>query len=226
MATNWAQLVEEIRPHVVKIQTMNGWGTGFFCARIPKLNGVGIATAQHVIEHAEDWNQPLKLYCCGKKPITLPWGQWLSLSHKSEDASVVVVLGDKVEPPSERLPRVDSTKYLAEGHEVGWVGFPSVYPDGLCFFSGRVSVYDRPRERYLLDGVSIPGVSGGPVFYRDGKTKALTLMGSITGYTRPGGGREAVGLCVANEITKAKAIETQLAEILAEQKSAGLEARK
>ena len=217
MATWAAAAVREIRPHVVKIQTMDGWGTGFFSARIPKLDGVGIATAKHVVERAHEWNQPIRLYCDGAEPALVQHGvksgQWFPLFDESgEDAAVIVVFGDIISPPGDRLPRMDPSKYRYLGAEVGWVGYPSVHPDDLCFFSGCVSVYDEPRERYLLDGVVIPGVSGGPVFFWNEETNAVTVIGSITGYTHPRN-RESVGLSVANEITKAEAIEKRLSRI-------------
>ena len=213
MAT-WAALaVKKIRPHVVKIQTMDGWGTGFFSARIPKLSGVGIATARHVIERADEWHQPTKLYCYGAEPVLVQYDKWSPLFHEAgEDAAVIVVFGDIVSPPEERLPRIHSKIYRSPGSEVGWVGYPSVHPEDLCFFSGCVSVYDQAKERYLLDGVVIPGVSGGPVFYWDEEAGSPKVIGSITGYTHPKD-RGTVGLSVANEITQAKAIEARLAGI-------------
>jgi hypothetical protein len=35
----------------------------------------------------------------------------------------------------------------------------------MCFFSGTMSAWQAPKKSYLIDGVAINGVSGGPVFH-------------------------------------------------------------
>lgn len=64
------------------------------------------------------------------------------------------------------------------GVELGWLGFPRVASDQLCFFSGRVSAIRE--DHFLVDGTAIHGVSGGPAFCitEDGPK----LLGSITAY--------------------------------------------
>ena len=41
------------------------------------------------------------------------------------------------------------------GSEIGWLGFPSVAPHDLCFFSGNISARQEYRKAYLVDGVAI-----------------------------------------------------------------------
>jgi hypothetical protein len=66
---------------------------------------------------------------------------------------------------------------LPRGAEVGWLGFPGlVYPE-LCFFRGVVSGYSERPPIYLIDGVAINGVSGGPAFDRTG-----LLAGFVSAY--------------------------------------------
>ncbi len=68
--------------------------------------------------------------------------------------------------------------------EVGWLGYPSLdgLTEQLCFFSGRISLADRKRHRYLIDGTSVPGCSGGPVFCRT--LHGLRIVGAMTEYLR------------------------------------------
>ena len=96
-------------------------------------------------------------------------------------------------------------KSLKRGVAVGWVGYPSVH-DNLCFFSGHVSAFDQDRNRYLLDGVAIGGVSGGPVFYYG--PDGLTVMGAVSAYSR--GDKTELGLCVAGEVNSFLAMADSL----------------
>ena len=70
----------------------------------------------------------------------------------------------------------------------------------LCFFAGRVSSVLEKEQGYLLDGVIINGVSGGPVIasYYDG---TFNFFGVVSAY-RPNlnAGNTLPGLGVATSI--------------------------
>ena len=216
MPKQWHQAVDEVRPYVVKIETKSGWGTGFYCVHMPEYNWIGIATASHVIEAAISWEEPIKLHCQDARPVILnPRSEWIPVIDPVEDSAIIVVVDStKLDLPGGQLRRVASNRRISEGVEVGWVGYPTVHTD-LCFFSGRISAYDAPRERYLLDGTSIPGVSGGPVFLPGAVDGPPRLIGSITGYKSPSGS-STPGLCVANEFSKAESLEQRLRNVVAE----------
>jgi secreted trypsin-like serine protease len=59
-----------------------------------------------------------------------------------------------------------------------YVGFPGIEPDTLCLFSGNISA--RQTARYLIDGVAIHGVSGGPVIHLHGS--GLRIVGVVSHY--------------------------------------------
>ena len=62
-------------------------------------------------------------------------------------------------------------------------------PQKLCFFSGRVSAYLAEENAYLVDGVAINGVSGGPAFHETGKIIGLVtayIVNRATGEALPG----------------------------------------
>jgi len=58
---NWNSIVGKITPYIVKIETPNGHGTGFLCLYNQDKSLFGIATAHHVVSHALDWKQPIRL---------------------------------------------------------------------------------------------------------------------------------------------------------------------
>ncbi len=75
-------------------------------------------------------------------------------------------------------------RYMKVGSEIGWLGFPAIAAKDLCFFSGQVSATQADRNRYLVDGVVIHGVSGGPAF-------------SVYGIDEPSAGPTVIGLATA-----------------------------
>jgi SAM-dependent methyltransferase len=56
----------------VKIETPNGWGTGFLAFWNHDRNGCGIATAAHVLKHTNDWQQPIKVIGESRTPLAAP----------------------------------------------------------------------------------------------------------------------------------------------------------
>ena len=229
MAKEWHEAFEEIRPYVVGIETKSGRGTGFCCARIPEYDFVCIATAAHVIDSAVSWEEPIKLsFEHGQAaPVVLqPRVDWFQeMDRASDSAMIILPRGSTVPLPQadEQLERLASTSRMRVGVEVAWVGYPSVHHE-LCFFSGRVSAYDENRAAYLLDGTSIPGVSGGPVFLPGVGKSPPKLIGSITGYTSPGGTTPTPGLCLATSFYKSEEIEQRIHEILSQQAAESEEA--
>jgi hypothetical protein len=57
-----------------------------------------------------------------------------------------------------------------------------VNADTLCFFTGTVSARTVAQKSYLIDGVAIHGVSGGPVFHRSIDSGAVEIIGSMVAY--------------------------------------------
>ena len=64
---------------------------------------------------------------------------------------------------------------------MGWLGYPDLEPNALCFFSGTVSYHLAARKAYLIDGVALSGVSGGPVIYVP-SAGAVQIIGSVSAY--------------------------------------------
>ena len=58
---NWDQIVNKITPHIVKIETQTKYGTGFLSLYNENKTLCGVATALHVVNHADDWQQPIRI---------------------------------------------------------------------------------------------------------------------------------------------------------------------
>ncbi|HEV3437308.1 MAG TPA: hypothetical protein VG122_08115 [Gemmata sp.] len=208
MLHNWQNAVETISPYVVKISTPEGSGTGFLIwrsSRRPKL--VGIATAAHVVDHAEEWGTPIRIHHPGSdKSQRLSENQRTIFLRKKSDTALIVFMlpedDDETIPfPAEDLKLWPKHHYLAIGNELGWVGFPAVSPDNLCFFSGSVSCWLQSEFSYLVDGVAINGVSGGPAFFE--KPGDIKIVGLITQYIlNRSGSAPSPGLSVVQDVSE------------------------
>jgi hypothetical protein len=82
--------------------------------------------------------------------------------------------------PDPALPMMAKDRYLKSGVDIGWLGFPAIPRASLCFFSGHVSAYLQEDAAYLVDGVVINGVSGGPAFRR--VAGSAELIGVVSAY--------------------------------------------
>ena len=60
--SEWYVAVKELGRYVVKIETPDGHGSGFLVpAPAGKKSIKCIATALHVIQHARDWQEPIRV---------------------------------------------------------------------------------------------------------------------------------------------------------------------
>ena len=216
---DWHQHVRAVLPHVVRIETPAGYGTGFLRHR--QGEWFGVATARHVVEHAHKWEQPIKIYHESvQAPITLHQGERAIALHSELDVAMVAGrAGDGLAgwpaTPMRLAPPDDS---LLPGVAVGWLGYPHLVDDGscCCFFSGSISAFRR--HRYFVDGVAIQGVSGGPAFCTIGEGEdpdELIVIGSISEY-RPNtaGGDTLPGLLVADDVSGLQSLHDLLRSAL------------
>ena len=90
--------------------------------------------------------------------------------------------------------------------------FPGISPNDLCFFNGRISCWIQRGEYYLVDGVGIYGVSGGPVFaIDDGK---IVIVGLVSSYIpNQVAGILTPGLCVVRDIPHVREMASQMKKI-------------
>lgn len=198
----WDQIVKKIEPYIVKIETPTGSGTGFLCVYNENKTWCGIATALHVVDYANDWQQSVKIHhtVSGKSSFLKENQRIIFTDWKTDSAVILFELGD-LPFPEQLIPLLPSDRKISIGCEVGWMGFPAIEPWTLCFFSGKVSATQESRKAYLIDGVAINGVSGGPVVYSNG-TDGVQIVGTVSAYKANRSTGDALpGLLIAQDVS-------------------------
>lgn len=207
---NWDQIVEKITPHIVKIETQSGHGTGFLSLYNQDKTFCGVATAMHVVSHADEWHQPIRMHhqSSGER-VFLEENDRVIFTDWETDSAVILFPKDNFPfLPENPVSLFPSDSIINIGVEVGWLGFPAVAPRDLCFFSGKISARQEynserygDRKAYLIDGVAINGVSGGPVLHAT-EADGIQIVGTVSAYraNRTIGGT-LPGLSVAEDVS-------------------------
>ncbi|MBI5623522.1 MAG: serine protease [Elusimicrobia bacterium] len=201
----WPKAVEYTRPFVVKISTPRGTGTGFLLYRLEGSDLYGIATAAHVIDHAHYWEQPIRFHHPNSQTSVLVRHEEraIFLDEQRDTAVILHSIGSKDFPLPAKPPILaPEKKCLKVGNEVGWLGFPAVSSSNLCFFSGRTSCFISKDHAYLIDGVAINGVSGGPTFHLNQPTQDVLIIGVVSAYiANRATGETLPGLSVVQDVS-------------------------
>lgn len=181
----WSQAVELIGPHVVRISTPQGSGTGFLISNGHNNAVCGIATAAHVVDHAHYWEQPFRIdhVNSGRSIVVRRQERAVLLDAGRDTAAILFNRGD-IPFPANPFPLSPKDKFLKVGNKIGWLGFPAIPAADLCFFSGDISAWIQSQAAYLVDGVAINGVSGGPAFHVlniDGNG-TVVIVGVVSAY--------------------------------------------
>jgi hypothetical protein len=117
------------------------------------------------------------------------------------DSAMILCNPKELDFPKQPIPLLPMDITIEIGVEVGWVGYPSIESNTLCFFSGSVSARRKNRSAYLIDGVAINGVSGGPVIFRH-ETDGAQFVGVISAYhANRQGGDTLPGLLIAQDVS-------------------------
>ena len=116
--------------------------------------------------------------------------------------------------PEEPLPLEPEGKPLPVGDEVAWLGYPAVPGASLCFFSGRISAFREEESAYLVDGVAINGVSGGPAFHLGVEGQPVRIMGLVSAYVPNRATGEALpGLSVIIDVSQLHEVSATIASL-------------
>jgi hypothetical protein len=202
--TTWAKAVEIVRPHVVRIGTPQGTGSGFLLSNGKNNSICAIATAAHVVAHAHYWEEPIRIehVSSGKFSVIRRQERAVLIDSDRDTAAVIFDRGD-LPLPKEPLKLGPKGMSLKVGNEIGWLGFPAIPLANLCFFAGNISAWVEEQNCYLVDGVAINGVSGGPAIYRpiyEGQNDVV-VMGVVSAYMPNRATGEALpGLSVVRDI--------------------------
>src|ERR1019366_6072997 len=197
---NWNAIVDKVSPYVVKIETPRGHGTVFLCLYNQDKTFLGIATARHVVSYADEWQQPIRVQHFPSGTIKfLKEADRTILSDPDTDSAVILFAPGDLGLPQELIQLLPTTASLDIGTEIGWLGYPALAAYTLCFFSGNVSA--RREHSYLIDGVAINGVSGGPVIYSI-DTEGVQFVGTVSAYmSNRATGDVLPGLAIAQDVS-------------------------
>jgi hypothetical protein len=199
---NWEQVVQKVTPYIFKIETPAGHGTGFLFLYNDAKTWCGVATALHVVEYANTWKQPIRLtHHSSSKELFLKDSEYIIITDWKTDSAVILFQKPGFELPSELIELIPLGTPLSIGNEVSWLGFPAIEPYTLCFFSGNISAWQDFRKAYLIDGVAINGVSGGPVTYLH-STDGVKVVGIVSAYrANRAAGDTLPGLLYAQDVS-------------------------
>lgn len=211
---HWHQTANTVIPHLVRIETPNGHGTGFLLLYNDTKFICGVATAAHVINYAEDWQQPLKINHIQSGAITLlKHGDRIIYRDQNSDSAVILFPASNLELPEFPIPLLPDDLGIKTGAEVGWLGFPAIARDTACFFSGNISARMSQANSYLIDGVAINGVSGGPVLYINSDNEPR-IIGIISAYQANRATGEALpGLAISQDVSHFHSVALQVQAI-------------
>lgn len=201
---DWDQVVRRMTPYMVRINTPDGSGTGFLCFHNIDKTWIGIATAAHVVSHADDWEQPIRITRHETDESKLFGARDRVVFPDYATDSAVVLIPTSFDFPEDVVPLLPTTTTLPIGASVGWLGFPGIARNlTMCFFTGTVSAIERhDTHAYLIDGVAVNGVSGGPVVYHTPESSETLIVGVLAAY-RPNRqyGESLPGLSVARDMS-------------------------
>ena len=177
----WHAAIDQLKQHLVHISSPRGSGTGWLVSSSNAANVCAIATAAHVVDQAHHWEEPIRIHhlASGQSKLFRADARAIHIEHNL-DSAAIVINRNELPLPESPLQLMRRGYYMRPGVEVGWLGFPALHQSDACFFSGRVSHYNEGLNRYLIDGVAINGVSGGPAFTLH--VDHLQIIGIVSAY--------------------------------------------
>ena len=197
---DWHQAVDRVSKCVFRIVAGNCTGTGFLVAL-----GRDGSSSEYFGQIATCWHVVADLVGTARELEIIPADSSLSFSTPADqigfyplgdvryDTALIVVRTGKLFSENDLLPLYPYESMVARGAEIGWLGFPGIVEPQLCFFHGHISGYLNEPPTYLVDGVAINGVSGGPAFddrchvigivssYRPNQLDEHTTLPGLTG---------------------------------------------
>lgn len=180
------------------------FGTGIVVGRRRDAGDIIIATARHIIDKAPrdrpvEWTLLQQHDSTGDRHRTITFtsepGANMIVSNNVADTAFFVVF-KKVIPADEfaedydgPAPVIDPGKGPDQGTPVAWAGFPGVVEDFLGYpqlvvHGGVVGVMIHgkgKRPGLIMDGHSVMGVSGGPVWYYNDDRQRAEVAAIIVG---------------------------------------------
>ena len=180
----WEKVVDRVEPIVFRLLAGDLAGTCFAVSigREPKAKSINymFATAWHVVKGIAGSGQSIFMVAAdGKTVCEAEAGCYaiFPLGTEAFDTALIMVKSpENIVSQNELLPIFGPETQIPRGIEIGIVGFPGIAGSEFCFFKGVVSGYLNKPSIYLVDGVAISGVSGGPAF--DNRAQIVGLVSS------------------------------------------------
>jgi len=201
-APPWEHVIPRLEPLIFRVHAANSVGTGFIIG-VSRADGgrhTMLVTALHVVEDVLGNDLPLELVRHDGVSISSltagPVHVYPVGPPECDTALIQVPTREPLISQDALLPMPLETM-LPRGADLGWLGFPGLVLPELCFFRGVVSGYQERPPVYLVDGVAINGVSGGPAFDRSG-----LVVGLISAYVpnQVAPGRTLPGLMIVTPL--------------------------
>ena len=180
----WVIAAERVSRVLFRVETETTGGTAFafMCAENPSNDEyvTMFATANHVVK---DHNPGARLSLTSSDGTSILDAHSCTLTvipPSTDEYDVALISAISKRPtvaPNDLPPLLSHDFYPPRGAQLGWLGFPSIAWPELCFFQGSLSGYPGAADAYLVDGVAINGVSGGPAFNDEG-----TIFGVVQAY--------------------------------------------
>src|SRR4051812_11630741 len=118
----WQELIDVVKPHIVKIMTPRGSGTGFLLHRSADNSVSAVATAAHVVSTAHFWEEPIRLQhaVSGKSTIFRAANRAVVLNIE-KDVAAVAFREDDLGLPEAPLELGTKGMHVRDGVEIGWL---------------------------------------------------------------------------------------------------------
>lgn len=182
----WHQAVEIMKKNLVRIESEGSVGSGVRFKVPSKVSGEYnhcILTANHVINDSYDKKSEIKFSHENSRSTTWSIPIWRIVRNQPHDHALVLFNCKDEMPTLVDYDVLSADSHFKAGVEIGWLGYPSICgrSDVACFSHGHISAYLESEEAYLVDGVSIHGMSGGPAFVCE-NNGSVVLAGVVTNY--------------------------------------------
>jgi len=181
----WDKVVDRVTPIVFRVYAGRSAGTAFVVSlgteRDTSLNCAILATADHVLAASVDTADKVRLVSSDRSKVfdaDVDEVRIQPLGPKIHDTMLILLKSkNHILDQSQLLPMLQWDMMMPKGASIGWMGFPGITEPELCFFQGHVSGHLGEPPTYLIDGVAINGVSGGPAF-----DNRAHLVGLVSAY--------------------------------------------
>jgi len=168
----WHKAVDKVEKITYRVYHGNTAGTAYIISigsvQVDAFKLTSFVTAWHVIEDLITKEESITFRSSNKKTeFTISKNNYslTRLGPENYDSALITIrTNESILEEKDLIPMLPFGYMLPKGYEIGWLGYPGIVDPEICFFKGVISGYLYDPPTYLIDGVAINGVSGGPAF--------------------------------------------------------------